>query len=312
MDMKKSSSTCTILLLAHLFFATTGHARSDDVVLQHAGIAISFEEAFNYSLRHTNPEAYEASLSKPQATARVLENLYVLNRVATLVEGSPSFSASESQYLVNDIYRRQLLERYLADEIAARIESIDWRGLAQAEYAQRKADFVSPEEVRVEHLLVSMENMSFDAFVVRVKEVESQITSENDFGDLIARYSDDPSAARNNGDLGYFARGRMQPAFSDAAFSLAEPGEIVGPVMTVFGAHFIRFIDRREEQFLPFAEVERRLINQIKKDTQARLREEILSEIIDEVKSDLVEIDEDALRERFLRAYEAKKDAGSN
>jgi hypothetical protein len=108
----------------------------------------------------------------------VLQNLYVLKRVAALAEGSPSFSASESQYLVNDIYRRQLLERYLADEIAVRMELIDWRGLAKAEYAQRKANFVSPEEVRVEHLLVSMEDLSFDGFVARVREVESQITSE--------------------------------------------------------------------------------------------------------------------------------------
>ena len=306
--MKKSFSICVLLILAHLCFVNTAQAQPDDVVLHHDGIAISFEEAFNYSLRHTNPDAYEASLSKPQATTRVLQNLYVLKRVAALAEGSPSFSASESQYLVNDMYRRQLLERYLADEIAVRMELIDWRGLAKAEYAQRKADFVSPEEVRVEHLLVSMEDLSFYGFVARVREAESQITSENDFVDLIAQYSDDPSAARNNGDLGYFPRGRMQPAFSDAAFSLLEPGEIVGPVMTSFGAHFIRFIDRKEEQSLPFGEVELRLIKQIKKEMQAQLREAILAEIIDEVQSDLVEIDEGALLERFLQAYEAHKD----
>ena len=306
--MKKSFSTCVLLVLAHLCLVNTGQAQTDDVVLQHDGIAISFEEAFNYSLRHTNPDAYEASLSKYQATTRVLENLYVLKRVAALAEGSSSFSASESQYLVNDIYRRQLLERYLADEIAARMELIDWRGLAQAEYAQRKADFVSPEEVRVEHLLISIDNLSFDAFVARVREVDRQVTSGGDFVGLIKEYSDDPSAARNSGDLGYFPRGRMQPAFSNAAFALTVPGEVVGPVMTSFGAHFIRFIGRKEEQSLPFDEVELRLIAQIKKETQAQLRKEILAEIIDEVRSDLVEIDEGALVARFLQAYESHKD----
>jgi len=306
--MKKSFSTCVLLVLAHLCLVNTGQAQTDDVVLQHDGIAISFEEAFNYSLRHTNPDAYEASLSKYQATTRVLENLYVLKRVAALAEGSSSFSASESQYLVNDIYRRQLLERYLADEIAARMELIDWRGLAQAEYAQRKADFVSPEEVRVEHLLISIDNLSFDAFVARVREVDRQVTSGDDFVGLIKEYSDDPSAARNSGDLGYFPRGRMQPAFSNAAFALTVPGEVVGPVMTSFGAHFIRFIGRKEEQSLPFDEVELRLIKQIKKETQAQLRKEILAEIIDEVRSDLVEIDEGALVARFLQAYESHKD----
>jgi len=306
--MKKTIFIFAFALLASLHLATAGFAQIDDIVLQRDGIHISFEEAFNYSLRHTNPDAYEASMSKPLATTRVLKNLYVLKRVATSVEGSSSFTAAEREYLVEDIYRRQLLERYLADEIAARMEKVDWRGLAQAEYAQRKADFVSPEEVRVEHLLVSIENRDFDAFVARVRDVDSLMNSDNDFVELIKQYSDDPSAARNNGDLGYFSRRRMQPAFSDAAFALTEPGEIVGPVMTSFGAHFIRFIDRREEHYKSFAEVEQRLIKQIKKETEPALREEILAEITDEIESELDEIDEVALLERFLQAYEMQKD----
>lgn len=310
--MNKRFTAIVMLLLCNVALSTPSTTQADDIILQHGGIQITLEEAFAYSLSHTNPDAYVASISKSLATYRVLQNLYTLKRVAALVEASSYFSATDLQYLMDDFYRRRLLEQYVGEVLSERMAEIDWQGLAKAEYAQRKADFISPEKVRVEHLLVSMENLLFDDFVARVREVESQVNSENDFSDLIAQYSDDPSAARNDGDLGYFSRESMQPAFADAAFNLTEPGEIVGPVMTQFGAHFLRFIDRKEEQSSTFGELEGRLINQIKKDTQARLREEILTEIRDEIDPELIEIDESALLERFLQAYELHKETLQN
>jgi hypothetical protein len=200
-------------------------ARADEMILSHEGVEISFNEAFAYSLRHTNPDAYAVSMSKPQATFRILENLYIFKRVANTMEASPTFSATELQYLTDDFYHRRLLVRYLDDAIAKRMEVIDWQGLAEAEYGQRKAELRSPEEVRVEHILISMENVSFDDFVNKVREMQERLSLNTDFNDLAKQYSDDPSAIKNGGDLGFFSRARMQPAFSEAAFALSEPGE---------------------------------------------------------------------------------------
>ena len=310
MITNESASALAGLLILALLPLTI--ARADEVILSHEGVQISFSEAFAYSLRHTNPDAYAVSMSKPLATFRVVQNLYVYKRVASLMEASPTFSAVEWQYLIDDFYRRKLLARYLDDAIAERMTAVDWEGLAKAEFAQRKARLTSPEEVRAEHLLVSMEEVPFDAFVSKVRAVQEQLSSGTDFADLVAQYSDDPSAVNNGGDLGFFSRKRMQPSFSNAAFALTEPGEIVGPVMTRFGAHFIRFIDRREEQPLAFDEVEARLIEEIKKETEVRLREELLVEVRDEIESDLVTIDERALLARFLQAYEAYEDTLPN
>ena len=80
----------------------------------------------------------------------------------------------------------------------------------------------------------------------------------------------------------------MQPAFSEAAFALTEPGEIVGPVMTSVWRALYSFYRPSEEQTLAFDEVESRLIEEIKKETEVRLREELLAEVRDEIESDLV------------------------
>jgi len=308
MTMMIKHAVSALMALLMLALAPLTKARADEMILSHEGVEISFNEAFAYSLRHTNPDAYAVSMSKPQATFRILENLYIFKRVANTMEASPTFSATELQYLTNDFYYRKLLTRYLDAAIAERMEAIDWQGLAKAEYAQRKARLTSPEEVRAEHLLISMEDVSFDDFVNKVRAVQEQFSLGADFADLVAQYSDDPSAVNNGGDLGFFSRKRMQPAFSEAAFALTEPGEIVGPVMTRFGAHFIRFIDRRPEQTLAFDEVESRLIEEIKKETEVRLRDELLAEVRDEIEADLVLLDERALVARFLQAYEAHKD----
>jgi parvulin-like peptidyl-prolyl isomerase len=62
---------------------------------------------------------------------------------------------------------------------------------------------------------------------------------------LAEKYSDDPSAKQNKGDLGYFSWGRMAPAFQEKAFS-QEKGEISEPVLTSFGYHIIKTVDKRE------------------------------------------------------------------
>ena len=62
------------------------------------------------------------------------------------------------------------------------------------------------------------------------------------FDYLVDLYSDDPTAEFNQGDLGWFAKGRMVPAFEEAAFALAV-NETSAPVETEFGYHIIQVTD---------------------------------------------------------------------
>jgi peptidyl-prolyl cis-trans isomerase SurA len=60
-----------------------------------------------------------------------------------------------------------------------------------------------------------------------------------DFAALAKRYSDDPGSRDQGGELGYFRRGQMLPAFDRVAFAL-KPGAISPPVETPFGFHIIQ------------------------------------------------------------------------
>ena len=103
------------------------------------------------------------------------------------------------------------------------------------------------EKVSARHILVMhVDSMRKPAEItrtkeealVRINEVKQKIDAGSDFAAMAREYSDGPTGP-NGGDLGSFGRGRMHPAFEEAAFGL-EVGGVSGPVETPFGYHLIQ------------------------------------------------------------------------
>ena len=292
--------------LALILIATSGASAQDgQVLLHHENADITFSEAFEYSLRHTNPDAYEASMSQPFAVARVLENLYVLKRVEAIENGMDLISDEARELQLAEQRSRSALRRYLDHHLELRLQEVDWEGLAKLEYAVNREKFRSQEEVRVEHVLVSIENRDFQDFVTRVELVAGAIAAGEKFNEVATQYSDDPTVADNQGDLGFYSKQRLQPTFAEAAFSLTEPGSLAGPIMTIYGAHFIRLIDRKPEEEVPFSKVKKRLIEGLRKTTEEKIRAELLDEFKQEIAGEIAQLDQQALLNRMLEAQAA-------
>ncbi|MEI9939970.1 MAG: peptidylprolyl isomerase [Pseudomonadota bacterium] len=60
------------------------------------------------------------------------------------------------------------------------------------------------------------------------------------FGDLAAKYSDDPKTKANDGRLGQISRTQMAKPFTDAAFGLMVNEVTIDPVETAFGFDIIK------------------------------------------------------------------------
>jgi peptidyl-prolyl cis-trans isomerase D len=102
------------------------------------------------------------------------------------------------------------------------------------------------------HILIGYKNPGVpgtaaekDSLRKRAQEIRAQVTPAN-FGDMAKKYSTDPTAAQNGGNLGIFPAGQMIQPFYDATKAL-KPGEISQPVETQFGFHII--------ERLPYAEI---------------------------------------------------------
>ena len=95
--------------------------------------------------------------------------------------------------------------------------------------------------------------------------------------------SEDPGSKDRGGDLGFFPRGRMVPAFEEAAFALA-PGTPSDLVETPYGFHLILVEEKRPAKLVPFEEaklgIARDLLAEEKAAADAAaLAEKVLAEV---------------------------------
>jgi len=104
--------------------------------------------------------------------------------------------------------------------------------------------FVSEDEVKGSHILIGLDNRTEEEALKIAEDILEDLSPDN-FAEKAEEYSEGPSASRG-GDLGWFGKGMMVPAFEEVAFSL-KVGEISKPVLTQFGYHLIFVEDIRVE-----------------------------------------------------------------
>ncbi len=102
--------------------------------------------------------------------------------------------------------------------------------------------------VRASHILINQYGNDQQNFEEAMK-VYNQLKSGADFATLAKQVSKDPGSARQGGDLGWFGKGQMVPAFDQAAFS-GKVGEIQKPIKTNFGYHIIKVTGKSSKKYI--------------------------------------------------------------
>ena len=135
----------------------------------------------------------------------------------------------------------------------------------EAYYGEHREEFKEPEEVCASHILVKVkaqpeaaEGHADDEARKMAEALLAQVKAGGDFAAIARKSSEDKGSAASGGDLGCFGRGRMLPAFENAAFGL-DPGQVSEVVRTDFGYHIIKLASRKEETLPPLAQVKDRI-----------------------------------------------------
>jgi peptidyl-prolyl cis-trans isomerase C len=148
-----------------------------------------------------------------------------------------------------------VITRMLDAEVATAEPATDAE--VKAFYEKNPEKFKQEEALRASHILVMVDEKADDATRkkarAQIDRILKRARAGEDFAELAKAHSQDGSAAQG-GDLDFFARGRMVPAFDKAAFAL-ETGEISDVVTTEFGYHIIKATDRRAAQTVPLETV---------------------------------------------------------
>ncbi len=132
-------------------------------------------------------------------------------------------------------YREQLARPYLSDPEAV-------NRFAHQAYERMK------KEIHASHILVSLDPEASPEDTLyawnKIMEIRQRILNGEDFDKVARATSDDPSAKRNGGDLGWFTVFRMVLPFEDAAYN-TPVGEISMPFRTQFGYHIVKVHQER-------------------------------------------------------------------
>jgi len=135
-------------------------------------------------------------------------------------------------------YRTQLAKPYLTDKVA------EEKLVAEA-YDRTKY------EVRASHILIQLKEgaseQEANAALNKINSLRSKIVAGEDFAEIAKANSQDPSAADNGGDLGYFSAFKMVYPFESAAFN-TKVGQVSQPFLTQFGYHILKVVDKRSNR----------------------------------------------------------------
>jgi peptidyl-prolyl cis-trans isomerase C len=177
------------------------------------------------------------------------------------------------------IIESELAQTMVNEEIGAGVEVSDAE--VTEFYESNTEQFANPEQVKARHILIKSPADATEEETATAREkaeaVRQRAIDGEDFATLAEEESEGPSAARG-GDLGFFSKERMVPAFAEAAFAM-EPGDISEIVTTRFGFHVIKVEDRRDPSTSPLSEVKPQITQVLQQQKTGEAVNELLSEL---------------------------------
>ncbi len=135
-------------------------------------------------------------------------------------------------------YKEQLAKNFLVDKNLVEKLSLE-------AYNRLK------QEVRASHILIPVAEDAAPADTLEAyraaQALAGRLGEGADFGDMAARFSKDPSAVKNRGDLGYFTAFQTVYPFETIAYT--QPiGKVSKPIRSKTGYHLIKVTDRRSNR----------------------------------------------------------------
>lgn len=134
--------------------------------------------------------------------------------------------AAAEERILGNVLVEQAVSDAVSEEAIARV------------YEEQSRLAPPAEELRARHILVDTRE--------EADEVARLIAEGTDFAQLAARVSQDPATRFEGGDLGYFTREGILPAFARVAFA-TPVGAVSAPFETEYGWHVLTVTDRRSQ-----------------------------------------------------------------
>lgn len=201
-------------------------------------------------------------------------------KMADAVHVQAGLLMANDSVLYSAFYRNEVLDKVVPESEI------------KAFYEKNKDRLLLPEQIRIRQIFVSPRPESEikntegnDAkneteAKQKIDRIASELKNGADFQSLARKWSEDPSAV-NGGEIPWFGKGRMVPAYEEAAFKL-NAGQISEPLKTEFGYYILKGEEKREKVQIPYEQVRDQIQNQI-----ATSRSDLIEKMYAKILADL-------------------------
>lgn len=222
---------CFIFLFAFCFIfnGVAQTAEKNPVLMTVDGKPITKQQFLRVYLKNNdNPQYDKSTLDKYM-------KLYKEFRLKVAEAEAEGYDTIPS--LVNELngYKDQLAKPYLLD-------TTKLNALVKEAYQRMK------QEVKAAHILIRLApdagpKDTLEAYN-EIMKIRQRIIDGSDFGEVAQEVSQDVSAKKNKGELGYFSAFQMVYPFETAAYT-TPIGEVSMPVRSSYGYHIVKVEDKR-------------------------------------------------------------------
>jgi peptidyl-prolyl cis-trans isomerase C len=197
-------------------------------------------------------------------------------------------SGLNSTTLMSGLERNLVVTKFINDTIRSKVTVTPED---TEEYYKSHTDaFRHPDMVRTSHILITVDQGA-SAEEQRVAQQRAEAILERarkgeDFAKLAKENSMDSSASQG-GDIGYFARGQLDPAYEAVAFTL-EVGALSDLVRSQAGYHIIKVTDKKKEGLATFDESREMLMNWLKNEKSNEQLQVLVDQLRKEAKIEIL------------------------
>lgn len=228
------------------------------VVAKVDGKDISRVDVFRYiKMMPANVQQLPPTTVYPLALEQVINTRIVQNKAENAkLENDPEVAqqmAMAKQQIMRGIYIQREIDKQISDSDL------------KAKYDEAIGKAPDTKEIKAAHILVADKE--------KAQELIKKLKDGEDFAKLAAENSADPGNKDKGGELGWFAKTDMVPAFSEAAFAMSKGEVSKEPVETQFGWHVIKVEDERTRAKPAFEEVKPMLMTELRREKLEKMLE---------------------------------------
>ncbi|MCZ2131442.1 MAG: peptidylprolyl isomerase [Bacteroidia bacterium] len=215
-----------------LFIAISAFSQKDEVVFTYGNKSVSYDEFKRGFLKNQS----SANSSYTQQDVNDYLNLYINFKLKVQDAYDRKFDTMPSFKNELAMYRKQIAKPFLTDKSVT-------EHLMQEAYERMKY------EVDASHILIVVKNFDNPLDTLRARKYLDSIRNlivngKMDFATAATKFSEDPSAKYNKGELGYFTAFEMVYPFESMAYN-TKKGEVSPVFKTDFGYHILKVNDKR-------------------------------------------------------------------